>query len=219
MIAQTVIVRRLGQVPYVESFEAMRAFTRTRTASTPDEVWLLEHPPVYTFGLRTREEHAALSGVACVRTDRGGDATYHGPGQAVAYTLIDLTRRALGVSRLVTILEQAVLDVLAHHDIAGQRRPGAPGVYVQERKIASLGLRVKNGRVYHGVAFNVNMDLAPFGAIDPCGYPGLAVTHLADFVPQANVAATGTLLAEHLLVHLGYTSGRADTPVFDAAHG
>lgn len=174
-------VRRLGRTDYQAACEAMRAFTAARSAATPDELWLTEHPPVYTLGQAGRAEHLLrATPIPLVRTDRGGQITYHGPGQCVLYALIDLRRRGLAVRRLVWLLEQATIDLLAAHGVAGERRPGAPGVYVDGAKIAALGLRVRAAGCYHGLALNVRMDLAPFGDIDPCGYAGLAVTQLAD---------------------------------------
>ena len=173
-VAEQVVLKRLGRVEYLPTAQAMRAFTLARGADTPDELWLVEHPAVYTLG----QGAAALSvanGIPVVRADRGGEVTYHGPGQAVLYTLVDLARRDIKVKRFVWLLEQAVIDLLEGR---GARRPGAPGVYVDGAKIAALGIRVAKGRAYHGLALNVDMDLAPFGCIDPCGYPGLAVTDL-----------------------------------------
>ena len=174
-------IRLLGRVPYDQAYADMRRFTATRNASTSDELWLLEHPPVYTVGQAGRLEHLLReTAIPVARVDRGGQITFHGPGQLVTYALLDLRRRSLTVRRLVATLEQAVIDLLAGYRIAGERRPGAPGVYVAGAKIAALGLRVRNGCSYHGVALNVAMDLAPFRDIDPCGYEGLAVTQLAD---------------------------------------
>ena len=196
-------VRRLGRVAYEDTFAHMRAFTDARTAETPDEIWLLEHPPVYTLGVRAKPIRPA-NDVPLASTDRGGDITYHGPGQPVIYTLIDLTRRGLGIRALVHTLEQAVIDSLAELDIRAERQQGAPGVYVDGRKIASLGLRVRAGRSYHGLSFNADMDLAPFRAIDPCGYPGLEVTHLAALYPGITPAAAGERLLAQVLRLLGY---------------
>jgi lipoyl(octanoyl) transferase len=170
--AAQLLVRRPGRVDYEPTLQAMRAFTAGRTENTPDEVWLLEHPPVYTLG-QGADPVIVRNGIPVVRSDRGGDITYHGPGQPVAYTLVDLARRGIKVKRFVWLLEQAVIDVL---DGKGERKPGAPGVYVAGAKVAALGIRVSRGRAYHGLALNVDMDLSPFAAIDPCGYPGLAVT-------------------------------------------
>jgi lipoyl(octanoyl) transferase len=193
------VTRHLGRVPYDRAYEDMRRFTATRTAATPDELWLLEHPPVYTLGQAARLEHLRRStAIAVERVDRGGQITYHGPGQIVAYALLDLRRRGLTVRRLVATLEQAVIDLLAGYRIAGERRPGAPGVYVGGAKVAALGLRVRNGCSYHGVALNVAMDLAPFSDIDPCGYAGLAVTQLADLGVTAGVAEVADLFAARI---------------------
>ncbi len=171
-------VRRLGRVDYEPTWRAMQRFTEARDAHTPDELWLLEHPPVYTLGLAARSEHLPRrdTGIAIVKTDRGGQVTYHGPGQIVLYVLLDLRRRGLGVRPLVRRLERSVIDLLGQYGIRGEARESAPGVYVGGAKIAALGLRIRNGRSYHGLAFNVDMDLAPFRDIDPCGYAGLQVT-------------------------------------------
>lgn len=159
----------------------MQDFTARRDAATADELWLLEHPPVFTQGQAGRPEHLrAATGIPLVAVDRGGQITYHGPGQAVVYVLVDLRRRGYGIRELVVRMEQAVIDLLADHGIAASRLSGAPGVYVGGAKIAALGLRVRHGCTYHGLALNVDMDLAPFAAIDPCGYPGLAVTQCRD---------------------------------------
>ena len=172
-----VVVRNLGQVEYEPTWRAMQAFTAQRSGDTPDEIWLLEHPPVYTQGQAGKPEHLiAETAIPVIAIDRGGQITYHGPGQIVAYVLIDLRRRGYGIRELVTRMEQAVIDLLAGHAIAALRQSGAPGVYVGDAKIAALGLRVKHGCTYHGLAINVAMDLGPFAAINPCGFPGLAVT-------------------------------------------
>jgi lipoyl(octanoyl) transferase len=173
---EEVLIRRLGRVEYVPTLEAMRAFTRARSNSTPDELWLLEHPPVYTLG-QGASPACVANGIPIVRADRGGEITYHGPGQVVLYSLVDLARRGIKVKRFVWLLEQSVIDLLAGR---AARRPGAPGVYVDGAKIAALGIRVVGGRAYHGLALNVDMDLAPFSAIDPCGFPGLRVTQMKD---------------------------------------
>ncbi len=200
-------VRWLARQDYERCWQAMRAFTAARTPATRDEIWLLEHPPVYTLGLKgglgPRE---TLHGIPLVHTDRGGDLTYHGPGQVVIYTLLDLRRLELGLKRLVAALEQAVIDLLAEHGVAGTRRAGAPGVYVDGRKLASLGLRVRNGACYHGLALNVDMDLAPFARIAPCGYPGLEMTQLASLGIRLDLEAAGRRTAEHLIRLLGYNA-------------
>jgi lipoyl(octanoyl) transferase len=171
-------LRRLGHVEYEPTWRAMQKFTGDRATDTADEIWLLEHPPVYTLGVAGRTEHLprVANGIPVVRTDRGGQITYHGPGQIVIYTLLDLRRRGLAVRPLVRLLELSVMDLLAEFGIAAAARVEAPGVYVADAKIAALGLRIRNGCCYHGLAFNADMDLTPFRAIDPCGYSGLAVT-------------------------------------------
>ena len=200
--------RRLGRVEYASAWEAMRRFTAERGPATLDEVWLLEHPPVYTLGRAGREEHVRDPGaIPVVRSDRGGQVTYHGPGQLVAYVLVDLGRRRLGVRRFVELLEEAVLGTLAAGGVAGDRRAGAPGVYVQGRKVASLGLRVRQGRTYHGLALNVDLDLEPFARIDPCGYRGLAVTRLRDLGVPWGVEEAGERLLAALGRRLGDASG------------
>lgn len=180
------LVRHLGRRAYEPVWAAMREFTDTRDASTPDELWLVEHDPVFTQGLAGKPEHLINPGhIPVVQTDRGGQVTYHGPGQVVLYPLLDLERLGVGVRCLVDRLEQAVIDVLAGFDVAGQRREGAPGVFVGEAKIASIGLKVRRGRTYHGLAFNVDMDLTPFSYINPCGFAGLAMTQAVDHIEGA----------------------------------
>jgi len=194
------LVRRLGLVPYLSTLESMRRFTAARGDDARDEIWLLQHPATYTTGVAGREEHLpASNGIELVRVDRGGQVTYHGPGQLVAYTLLDLRRLGIGVKGLVQRLEQAVIDLLAGYGIEGARRAGAPGVYVRDAKLAALGLRIRNGCSYHGLSVNVDMDLAPFRSIDPCGYPGLAVTQLRDLGVAEPVENVGERLVQHLL--------------------
>lgn len=178
-------VHHLGEVNYEPTFDRMKAFTDQRTADTPDEIWLLEHPPVFTQGQAGKAEHLLAPGdIPVVQVDRGGQVTYHGPGQLVAYVLLDIRRLGLGVRDLVSHLEHSVVDVLAQYGISAYPKPDAPGVYVEtqsgEAKIASLGLRIRRGFSYHGLALNVDMDLAPFQRINPCGYQGLAVTRMQD---------------------------------------
>ena len=197
-LVEDIVVKALGRVDYSSTWEAMRAFTRARDDSTPDELWLLEHPAVYTVGQGAVLSRAA-NAIPVVKTDRGGDITYHGPGQAVVYTLIDLGRRSIKVKRFVWLLEQAVIDLLGSR---AERKAGAPGVYVDGAKIAALGIRVVRGRAYHGMALNVDMDLAPFSAIDPCGYPGLRVTRTKDLGFQYTPGAAAERLAENLLKNL-----------------
>lgn len=195
-----VIVRRLGRVDYFPTWQAMQTFTARRQDDTPDELWLLEHPPVFTLGQAGRRCHLVAPGeIPVVATDRGGQVTYHGPGQAIAYVLLDLRRRGYGVRELVTRLEQAVIDLLADFGLTGQRREHMPGVYVDGRKIAALGLRIRQGKSYHGLALNVDMDLAPFRRIHPCGYPDLEVTQLSDLGVETDLAAAEERLAAKLL--------------------
>ena len=197
------ITRFLGTVEYAGAYEAMRRFTAERGRDTPDELWVLEHPPVYTVGQAGRREHLPRgSSIPVVQVDRGGQITYHGPGQAVAYLLFDLRRRGFAVSSLVRRIEQAVIDLLALHGVQAARQPRAPGVYVAGAKVAALGLRVRRGCCYHGVALNVDMDLAPFAAIDPCGYPGLEVTQLADLGVALTPEQAAGELAEALVARL-----------------
>lgn len=193
-------IKRLGLRGYEPVWREMQAFTAARTADTADELWLVEHPPVYTQGLAGKPEHLPRvdNGIPVVKTDRGGQITYHGPGQVVIYTLIDLRRRGLGVRPLVRKLERAVIELLAHHGVSAEGREDAPGVYVGGAKIAALGLRVRNGCCYHGLSLNVDMDLTPFEAINPCGYPGLTVTQTRALgIPDQPGA-----IAEQLLVRL-----------------
>ena len=196
----TPLIKRLGLAQYQPAYASMRRFTASRRADTPDEIWILQHPPVYTVGLAGRPEHLPRRpGVAVERIDRGGQITYHGPGQAVLYVLLDLARRNLKVRPLVGMIEQAVIDLLAEYDVEASRKGNAPGVYVGGAKIAALGLRIKNGRCYHGVALNVDMDLTPFADIDPCGYPGLAVTQTRDLGIAAGVDKLSDRLAGKLI--------------------
>jgi lipoyl(octanoyl) transferase len=183
----------------------MRRFTEAQAASAGGEVWLLEHDPVFTLGQAGRPEHVLAPGaIPVVQSDRGGQVTYHGPGQLVAYVLVDLRQAGLGVRSLVQKLEQAVIDLLAGYRIDAERRPGAPGVYVEGAKIAALGLRVRRGCSYHGLSLNVDMDLEPFARINPCGYPGLAVTQLADQGGPCDLERVGSDLLGQLGRTLGY---------------
>jgi len=198
-IAAPRMVRR-GRMEYAAALEAMRDFTARRDPHTPDELWLVEHPPVYTLGQGADIAHGprVANGIPVLRTERGGQITYHGPGQVLVYTLVDLARRGLKVNGFVRLLEQTVIDTLAGHGVQGERKPGAPGVYVGGAKIAALGLRITRGRAYHGLAFNVDMDLEPFAAIDPCGYAGLAVTQAKDLGIAEGAATLGAELAQTL---------------------
>jgi len=194
------IVRHLERCDYLPTWQAMQQFTATRTSQTLDEIWLLEHPPVYTLGQASRPEHLlAPDPIPVIKTDRGGQVTYHGPGQVIAYTLLDIVRRGLGVRSLVNTLEQAVVNLLEDYGIAAHTQPEAHGVYVGMAKIASLGLRVRHGRTYHGLALNVSMDLSPFARINPCGYPGLPITQLSDLGGPTDPVEVAEALAIHLI--------------------
>ncbi len=200
MAAEPLVVRQPGLVPYVPTWEQMRDFTLARTDQTPDELWLLEHPPVYTVGIAGRTEHwpRVDNGIPVVRVDRGGQITYHGPGQWVAYLLLDMRRRGLTIRPLVRQMEQMVIKLLADYGLAAHGRSDAPGVYVGDAKIAALGLRVKNGCCYHGLALNVDVDLEPFNAINPCGYAGLEVTSTQRLGITDTKAQIGVRLIRHI---------------------
>ncbi len=202
------IVKNLGRVDYATTFQAMQDFTASRTAETPDELWVVEHAPVYTLGQAGKPEHILRDvGIPVVKIDRGGQVTYHGPGQVVIYLLLDLHRLKIKVRELVTAIEQAVIDLLAGHGVVAERRDGAPGVYVGDAKVAALGLRIRNGCSYHGVSLNVDMDLYPFTAINPCGYAGLKVVQTRDLNIQLTVIEAGVQLSQHLLQQLEKQNG------------
>jgi lipoyl(octanoyl) transferase len=197
-------VRELGIRPYLETWTAMRAFTDRRASDTPDELWLLEHPPVYTQGLAGKPEHVLDAGeIPVVQTDRGGQITYHGPGQLVAYPLLDLQRLGVGIRNMVALLESVTIDVLADFGLKGQRRDGAPGVFVDDAKIASIGMKVRRGCTFHGLAFNVGLDLSPFSRINPCGFAGQRMTRLADLAEGSDVEQVGKAFTRGLADGLG----------------
>jgi lipoyl(octanoyl) transferase len=203
-------VKWLGRVPYEPTWRAMQQFTDGRDAHTPDELWLLEHEPVYTLGLNADPGHVLDPGeIPVVRIDRGGQVTYHGPGQLVVYALMDMRRNRLGVRDLVTALERAVIELAGTYGITAQCRERAPGVYVDGCKLASVGLRIRRGGSYHGLALNVNMDLAPFRRINPCGYAGLEMTQLAALGGPKDVRQAARALVPPLLQRLG-RSGDAE---------
>lgn len=203
MSVSDLLVRRLGLMDYEPVWHAMQAFTDRRDVNTPDELWLVEHPPVFTQGQAGRAEHLLAPGdIPVIQVDRGGQVTYHGPGQIVAYPLIDISRSQMGVRALVTGIEQAIIDVLKSYSVDAQLVKGAPGVYVDGVKIASLGLRIRRGKSFHGLAFNINMDLEPFQRINPCGYKGLQVTNLSAFTEVDMVEAE-----ERLITSLGKVLG------------
>jgi lipoyl(octanoyl) transferase len=198
-------LRWLGRVPYEPAWREMQALTDAATAETPDEIWFLEHEPVFTMGMNARPEHLlAVGDIPVVDIDRGGQVTYHGPGQLVVYPLLDLARNGLGVRALVEGIERAVVATLAHWGIDAHGKRDAPGVYVGPRKIASVGLRIRRNRSYHGVALNVAMDLEPFARINPCGYAGLQMTQVSELGGPSSVRAVAEALAPHLLRSLGF---------------
>ena len=196
-VLERVRVVQMGLCPYEPTIQAMREFTARRNSSTPDELWLLQHPPVYTRGLAADAGFGPKTdnGIPVVRVERGGEITYHGPGQVVLYTLVDLARRGIKVKQFVAMLEQSVIDLLGSR---AERKAGAPGVYVAGAKVAALGIRVSRGCAFHGVSLNVDMDLAPFEAIDPCGHPGLRVTQTRDLGFEFSVDTAGARLARFL---------------------
>ncbi|WP_165672997.1 lipoyl(octanoyl) transferase LipB [Metapseudomonas otitidis] len=205
-MAPELIVRRLGLVEYLPTFEAMRRLTAERNEQTPDEIWLLQHPQVFTQGQAGKAEHLLAPGdIPVIQVDRGGQVTYHGPGQLVAYLMLDLRRLGLGVRELVTAMEQSLVDVLATYGIEAAPKADAPGVYVNGDKIASLGLRVSRGCSFHGLALNVDMDMSPFWRINPCGYAGLKMVQLKDLLAQpAPLDEVPERLEQALRVRLGY---------------
>jgi lipoyl(octanoyl) transferase len=214
-MSRPVLVRKLGRQPYEPVWRAMQAFTDARGPDTPDELWVLEHDPVFTLGQAGKWEHVLMPGdIPVVRVDRGGQVTYHGPGQIVMYPLFDLRRLKIGIRELVQRIEQAIIDTLEHWHISAARRAGAPGVYVGEAKIAALGLRVRRGCSFHGLAFNVDMDLEPFQRINPCGYRGLVVTQMLDLGVPGSLAAVEEVLIDELASQFGLTpvSATAEIP-------
>ena len=203
MDLNTLIVRQLGVQPYEPVSQAMHDFTDARDENTPDELWLVEHPPVFTQGQAGKAEHVLMPGdIPVIQSDRGGQVTYHGPGQQVMYVLLNLRRRKLGVRELVTLLEQTVVDTLAEYGIDAHPRADAPGVYVGEKKICSLGLRIRKGCSFHGLALNINMDLSPFLRINPCGYAGMEMTQMRDFRPDATPETISPVLVSAFLALL-----------------
>lgn len=204
------VVRRLGLSEYVKVWEAMQDFTTRRGPTTSDEVWILEHDPVFTLGLGAKPKHLLDPGpIPVIQVDRGGQVTYHGPGQLVAYVMLDLKRRGLGVKRLVTLLEDTVINLLEQFGATARKRLGAPGVYIDDAKIAAVGLRIRRGCSYHGLSLNVHMDLGPYACINPCGYPGLCVTQMRDLGVKEGLPEVGDLLVEQLRQSL---NGLARTP-------
>ncbi|MFQ5659521.1 MAG: lipoyl(octanoyl) transferase LipB [Gammaproteobacteria bacterium] len=199
------LIRHFGQCDYAATQRAMAGFTDERDTSSQDEIWCLEHPPVYTLGLAGKAKHVLCAGaIPVIQSDRGGQVTYHGPGQLVGYLLIDLKRQGLSIKGLVNQIEQSIIDMLDELGLEAGRKPGAPGVYIQNRKIAALGLRVRRGCSYHGLALNVDMDTTPYEGINPCGYPGLEVTQLADYGIKMTRRQAAECLLPCLIRNLGY---------------
>ena len=200
-----IVCRHLGEVDYRATWQKMQDFTNSRQPDTADEIWFLQHPPVYTLGKNGKAEHVLKPmDIPVVNSDRGGQVTYHGPGQIVVYTMLDLNRLKLGVRQLVSILEQSIIDLLASYGVTSNARRDAPGVYVNDAKIAALGLRVRKGCSFHGLALNVDMDLEPFSRINPCGYEGLEVTQLTNFVQGIPIETVVDDLQQHLVKKFPY---------------
>lgn len=200
-----IITRQLPCLDYAEVWQAMLAINQQANENRPDELWLLEHPPVFTLGLAAKEEHILQRGnIPIVQCDRGGQVTYHGPGQLIAYPLLNIKRLQLSPRRLVTLLEETVIAVLAHYGVSADSSKTAPGVYVNGAKIASIGLRIRRGRCYHGIALNLDMDLSPFSMINPCGYQGLQMVQLRDFIPELNLSDVRQCFADTFCEKFGY---------------
>lgn len=204
-MTQRLILRRLGVADYEPVWREMQAFTDSRDKQTPDQLWLVQHPPVFTQGQAGKAEHVLAPGdIPVIQVDRGGQVTYHGPGQIVAYPLVDIRRKGIGVREFVNRIEESIIRVLSQYGVKGQRVAGAPGIYVDGNKVASLGLRVRRGCTFHGLAFNIDMDLEPFQRINPCGYAGLQVTQLSDLAVVTFEQAEQRLV-ENLVQQLGYS--------------
>ncbi|MBI0029029.1 lipoyl(octanoyl) transferase LipB [Gilliamella sp. B14448G11] len=200
MITNNIIIRELHTQPYMQTYQAMHDFTLNRNEQTPDEIWLVEHYPVFTQGRVGKPEHLLhQTDIPIVATDRGGQITYHAPGQQIMYILFDLKRRKIGIRDIVSCLEKCVIQTLAHYDIMSYAKAEAPGVYIDHKKICSLGLHIKRGSTLHGLALNIDMDLAPFKNINPCGYAGLQMTQLKEFVPQINRSELKQLLTNNFI--------------------
>ncbi len=215
--ALAALVRDLGRHAYEPVWRAMQGFTDTRTADTPDELWLVEHDPVFTLGQAGKPEHVLMPGdIPVLQVDRGGQVTYHGPGQIVVYPLLDLKRLKVGVRDYVCNIEQAIIDTLAEWNLHAERREGAPGVYVNGAKVAALGIRVRRGCTFHGLAFNIAMDLEPFHRINPCGYAGLQVTSMLDLGGPSSLNAVKHVLLEQLAAQFGLHLQTAPPPDLDA---
>ncbi len=201
----TLLVRTLGRQEYQPVWQAMQSFTENRTSDTADEIWLLEHQPVFTLGRNAKKEHIlSATDIPFVKIDRGGQITYHGPGQLIAYLLIDIKRRSLGVRKLVSLIEQSIIDTLGEYQLKAYAKKEAPGVYIDEAKIAALGLRIKKGCSFHGLSLNLEMDLKPFKQINPCGYKNLEVVQLSDYIEKVKLSQVQHQLISHLSNKIGY---------------
>ena len=202
-----VTIRQFGQMDYLPAWEAMREFTDQRTDETEDEIWLLEHPSVFTQGQAGKKEHLLEPGsIPVIQIDRGGQITYHGPGQLICYILLNIRRLNLTIKKLVNLLEQSIIDLLHQYGINSDRRDNAPGIYVDQAKVAALGLRVRKGCTFHGLALNVNMDLEPFSRINPCGFPGMSITQLSELGIDRTTSEINNDLINILCAHLNYNS-------------
>lgn len=210
MIATTppkLIVRQLALQPYLKVLDAMHRFTDQRNPATIDEIWLVQHPKVFTQGQAGKPEHLLSPGeITVVQSDRGGQVTYHAPGQQIVYILVDLKRKKLGIRALISALENSVIATLSKFNLHAQARPDAPGVYIENKKICSLGLRIRRGCSFHGLALNVKMDMEPFSRINPCGYQGMQMIQLSNFVPEIKMEQLSSLLIEHIFHLLDYSA-------------
>lgn len=206
--SDTLLVKILGRQPYEPIWQAMQSFTEHRTKDTPDEIWLLEHEPVFTLGRNGKKEHILdKTNIPIIEIDRGGQVTYHGPGQLIVYLMIDIKRHGLGVRKLVTLIEQSITDTLNEYQLNARAKKEAPGVYIGDAKIAALGLRIKKGCSFHGLSLNLNMDLTPFKQINPCGYKNLEVVQLSDYIEDIELSKVQQQLTFHLSKNLGYKNG------------
>ena len=215
-VADTLLVRSLGRQPYESIWQAMQSFTEQRTNDTFDEIWLLEHEPVFTLGRNGNKDHIlSETKIPIIKIDRGGQVTYHGPGQLVAYLMIDIKRRGLGVRKLVTLIEQSIINTLSEYHLAASAKKEAPGVYINEAKIAALGLRIKKGCSFHGLSLNLDMDLSPFKLINPCGYKDLEVIQLSDYIEEVKLSQVEQQLTVHLSHHLEYKDVKLIDGLYD----
>jgi len=203
--SDSLLVKNLGLQAYEPIWQAMQSFTEQRSSDTPDEIWLLEHEPVFTLGRNARKEDIlTATDIPIIEIDRGGQVTYHGPGQLIIYLMIDIKRRSLGVRKLVTLIEKSIIDTLQEYQLSGSAKKAAPGVYIGNAKIAALGLRIRKGCSFHGLSLNIDMNLAPFKQINPCGYKNLEVIQLSDYIESIELSQVQRQLTAHLVKNLGY---------------